>query len=207
MNAWLALLALALSLPCSGGGVLILERQRWEAATVRPQRVKEIDALLAKFERNRARYEAVSAAHAQGVPAIVIFCLHNRESGGNFSCHLHEGSPLTHRTFYVPKGRIPAPAQPTFLWETSACDAIYVCDRLGGVDWSDIGAALYAIEKYNGTGYLNRGVPSPYLWAGTSGVYSRGKYVADGKYDPYAVDSQLGCAAVLKRYFQLNGHL
>jgi hypothetical protein len=49
---------------------------------------------------------------------------------------------------------------------------------------------------YNGLGYASKGVPSPYLWAGTN-QYSSGKYVADGKHDPNHVDQQLGCVAML----------
>jgi lysozyme family protein len=47
-------------------------------------------------------------------------------------------------------------------------------------------------------GYAVRGRPSPYVWASTD-QYTKGKYVADGHYDPNAVDHQLGCAALLIR--------
>jgi len=33
--------------------------------------------------------------------------------------------------------------------------------------------------------------PSPYVWSGTD-QYNRGKYIADGHYDPHAIDKQLG---------------
>jgi hypothetical protein len=39
-------------------------------------------------------------------------------------------------------------------------------------------------------------LPSPYVWAGTD-QYKTGKYVADGRFDPNVVDSQLGCAGML----------
>jgi lysozyme family protein len=42
------------------------------------------------------------------------------------------------------------------------------------------------------------GRPSPYIWASTD-QYVEGKYIADGHYDPNAVDHQLGCAALLAR--------
>ena len=63
-------------------------------------------------------------------------------------------------------------------------------------DWS-IGWALTKLEEYNGLGYAARGLPSPYLWSGTD-QYKSGKYVRDGVYDPNAVDSQFGCAGLLK---------
>jgi lysozyme family protein len=47
-------------------------------------------------------------------------------------------------------------------------------------------------------GYAKRGIPSPYIWASTD-QYTRGKYVADGHFDPNAIDHQLGCAALINR--------
>jgi lysozyme family protein len=54
------------------------------------------------------------------------------------------------------------------------------------------------LEEYNGLDYAACGRPSPYVWASTN-QYTKGKYVADGHYDPNAVDHQLGCAALLIR--------
>src|SRR5262249_23634365 len=45
--------------------------------------------------------------------------------------------------------------------------------------------------------------PSPYVWASTD-QYIRGKYIADGHYDPNATDHQLGCAALLNRMAQMD---
>ncbi len=54
------------------------------------------------------------------------------------------------------------------------------------------------MEMYNGPGYAKRGLPSPYIWAGTN-QYAKGKYIADGHFDPNAVDHQLGCAGLIAR--------
>jgi lysozyme family protein len=54
------------------------------------------------------------------------------------------------------------------------------------------------MESFNGFGYRRHGLASPYLWSGTS-LYLRGKYVSDGRFDPLALDGQLGCCAILKR--------
>ena len=59
------------------------------------------------------------------------------------------------------------------------------------------------LEEYNGLGYASRGKPSPYIWSGTD-QYQAGKYVRDGVYDPDAVDSQLGCAGLLKAMMALD---
>ena len=76
-------------------------------------------------------------------------------------------------------------------------DALKVCPP-HAADWHDwsIGGALTLLEQYNGLGYFHMERPSPYVWSGTD-QYNRGKYIADGHYDPNAVDKQLGCATML----------
>jgi hypothetical protein len=59
---------------------------------------------------------------------------------------------------------------------------------------------------YNGLGYANKGLPSPYVWAGTD-QYTTGKYVADGVFDPNAVDRQLGCAGLLMAMQQTDSSI
>ena len=60
-----------------------------------------------------------------------------------------------------------------------------------------MGAALDRLERYNGLGYRNRGLPSPYLWS-LSGHYERGKFVADGKFDSEAESKQCGGATPVR---------
>jgi hypothetical protein len=62
---------------------------------------------------------------------------------------------------------------------------------------------LTMLEQYNGLGYANRGVPSPYLWSGTD-QYKSGKYVRDGVYDSAAIDNQPGCAGLLLAIMALD---
>jgi len=69
-------------------------------------------------------------------------------------------------------------------------------------DWSPAGT-LTMLEQYNGLGYFNKGIPSPYVWSGTN-QYTKGKYVADGVFDPNAVDQQLGCAGLLMEMIRLD---
>jgi lysozyme family protein len=92
---------------------------------------------------------------------------------------------------------VPAGRGPFSSWEEAAIDALLNCHPYLGKrkDWS-LAGVLIGLELYNGLGYANKGVPSPYLWAGTN-QYTSGKYVADGKYDPGHVDQQLGCVAML----------
>jgi len=55
----------------------------------------------------------------------------------------------------------------------------------------DIIAMCAFAERYNGLGYKNNNMVSPYVFSGTS-VYAKGKYVADGKLDKEYVDKQAG---------------
>jgi lysozyme family protein len=146
-----------------------------------------------KINEHAPRYKTV--ADKVGVPWQVIAVLHHREASGSFSCHLHNGDPLTARTVHVPKGR-PAIGEPPFSWEYSAVDALTL-DKMGSIDWKDMNAALDRIERYNGIGYRSKGINTPYLWAGTN-HYTKGKYVADGHFDADVSDKQPGCAGMLK---------
>jgi lysozyme family protein len=174
---------------------------RWEAAKLRPEKSIALDKAVWLYQRTAARYEKVTAMRANGVPAPVLFCLHMRESDNSFSCSLAQGDPLTHRSRNVPRGRIPD-KEPPYEWITCAEDAVYVVDRLDLKDWKTVQGAMDAITRYNGWGPEAHGVPSGYVWAGTT-IYgtgsARGKYIADGRWSATAVDGQLGCAAVLKR--------
>lgn len=167
--------------------------ERWARAKF--TRSTQINAQAEKIAANRKRYEAVS--RAAGVPWDVIGVIHYRESSNDFAGVLHNGQKIIgtgKKTTLVPKGRGPFTS-----WEEAAYDALMLCAPHAGKnkDWS-IEGTLDLLERYNGLGYRKKGLPSPYLWAGTD-QYEKGKYVADGKYDPNHVDKQLGVAALLMR--------
>ena len=172
-----------------------LNASRYARATVPKHRVHEVQVIVARIERDHARYAAVS--QATGVPVRVICGLHNMESGGSFNHHLHEGSSLRWRTKYVPIGR-PKDGTPPFTWEFSAKDALFY-DKMHLKQWSDLGESLNAVEFYNGRGYsrFHPETPSPYLYAATS-VERPGKYVSDNKWSPTARSKQVGIAAIWK---------
>lgn len=153
------------------------------------ERIRIVKMILA----NLTKYETVSAA--TNVPWQVIAVIHYRESSLNFKRHLHNGDPLTARTVHVPAGR-PKIGTPPFVWEESAMDALRLKKMNTIEDWS-IPNMLLTLEKYNGMGYNKKGLLSPYLWS-FSNHYTKGKYVADGKYDPEAIDKQCGVAVLLK---------
>jgi lysozyme family protein len=168
----------------------------YESCLVRPRRRPALDQLVQRITANKARYAKVGKA--LGVPWYVVGIIHSLEASGDFSRHLHNGDPLSARTTHVPAGRPPM-GKPPFTWEASAIDAL----RLRGMDrWRDwsVSGTLYELEGYNGFGYRDHHptVPSPYLWS-FSNHYTRGKYVADGRFSAAAVSQQCGAALLLKR--------
>jgi lysozyme family protein/peptidoglycan hydrolase-like protein with peptidoglycan-binding domain len=174
----------------------------YESCLVRPNRRASVDQLVGRITASRARYQKVGKA--LGIPWYVVGIIHSLEASGDFTKHLHNGDPLTARTTHVPAGR-PKTGKPPFTWEQSAIDAL----RLRGLDkwkdWSPPGT-LFQLEGYNGFGYRDHhpDVPSPYLWS-FSNHYTKGKYVADGRFDPRAISQQCGAAPLLKRLAAAKG--
>jgi lysozyme family protein len=194
----------AVSKPTPKPSTLTFNETRWRDAKVRPEWQIKVDKAVDRYKTTKGRYVVIEKQRKGGVPAKIVFVLHGRESTWNFTKHLHEGSSLLGRTKWVPKGRLPG-KNPPYTFEQSAEDALYVLKSLQTVDWKSIDATLTAIERYNGTGYLrfHKNVNSPYLFSGTT-LYTRGKYVADGKFSATAVDAQIGCVAILKRMEELK---
>src|SRR6266850_5005186 len=168
-------------------------QQRWDKMHVNADRSSAFKSVADKLTTPFAmsRYKAVEKT--TGVPWWFIAVVHQREASQNWNTQLGQGDPLNRKSTHIPKGR-----GPFVSWEDGAYDALVNCAPYAArnKDWSP-GSALTMLEKYNGLGYANKGFPSPYIWAGTD-QYTKGKYVADGVYDPNAVDKQLGCAGLLK---------
>jgi lysozyme family protein len=167
----------------------------WAGVELRAQRVGTVDWYVDAVLRNRARYEAIE--RSTGVPWFWIGITHGLEASFNFGAHLHNGDPLTARTVNVPARR-PLTGTAPFSWETSAIDAITMKGYHTWKDWHLPSMLAYAWERYNGFGYRNKGIVTPYLWSFTTN-YTGGKYTSDGIYDPNAVSGQAGAMAVLRR--------
>jgi len=163
---------------------------------IRPERVSVIDVMVSKLLANRTRYQQVG--ENTGIPWFFVAVIHNMEASLSFTRHLHNGDPLTGRTFQVPKGR-PLRGNPPFSWEESAVDALNLRKLGPQTDWS-LSGLLYQIEGYNGWGYrlYHPYVPTPYLWS-FANHYRSGKYVADGTWSDTAVSKQCGAAVILRR--------
>lgn len=159
---------------------------RWQAARL----TRSVSSVAQRLYAARARYQAVAVQ--AGVPWFIIAVIHERESSQAWDKSLAQGDPWNQKSVHIPRGRGPFNS-----WEEAAIDALISCPPYAArwKDWS-AGGALTLLESYNGLGYANRGVPSPYVWAATD-QYVSGKYIADGRFDPRVIDSQLGCAALI----------
>ncbi len=165
----------------------------WSLAEILPEHRADVTYAMHRLLVGRPRYEAVQAMTR--VPWHIIGLLHMRECDFSFVQHLHNGDPLTARTVHVPAGR-PQTGRAPFDWSYSATDAL-LCDHFTlWTDWS-LAGLLWKLEGYNGFGCRRHGRPTCYLWSMT-GANVGGKYVADGVWNPVAVDEEPGCAAVLK---------
>lgn len=169
--------------------------KRWANAKLTRQTLG--DSVAKRLVAAKQRYKTVEAK--TGVPWFVIAVIHERESTQSWSRSLAQGDPWDRVSVHVPAGRGPFRS-----WEEAAIDALANCHPFLArrKDWS-LAGVLIALEMYNGLGYANKGRPSPYLWAGTD-QYTSGKYVEDGRYDPTAIDKQMGCAALLKHMMVLD---
>jgi lysozyme family protein len=178
----------------------------WTELEPAPERVPALNRTAGDILAHKAIYQRISAA--TGVPWFVVALIDQMEHEpklGLCNSHLHNGDPLTARTVNVPAGR--PPGAPPFTFEQSAIDALIFDDldkvprvATGPEDYAKgwpIERVAYQLEKYNGGGYLDKPIVSPYL-ASWSNKYTSGKYVADHVYDANAVSAQPGALTILK---------
>jgi lysozyme family protein len=162
---------------------------------LRGNQASDLRAFLDHYNRNKARYQAV--ADAVHLPPELIAALHWRESTGDFGTYMHQGDPLGRRPRHHPTNI------PTFYkWEDSAIHAFghkaWLRDDLRLTENStDLATLATYAEYYNGLGYYQRRIPSPYVFSGTD-QYNRGKYVSDGKYSRRTRDGQLGVVTMIQ---------
>lgn len=147
-------------------------------------------------------------------PWFIIGLIHMKEASCDFSKVLHNGESLTsvnaNGTKLVPKGRGKGK---NWTWEDAAVDAM----TLNGSRWNkilngalELGEILYAVERYNGTGYITgagRAEYSPYLWAMSNINDDFGKYVSDGKFDPNAPTNKACGFATMLKWLEINNYV
>ena len=178
--------------------LIALNTKRWNAAKL--TRATEFLPVARRLVATKARYIAVSVE--THVPWFVIAVIHQRESSQHWGKSLAQGDPWDEVSTHVPEGRGPFDS-----WEDAAVDALEECHPYAArwTDWTP-GGTMTLLELYNGLGYYNKGLPSPYVWAGTD-QYKRGKYVADGVFDPNHVDKQLGAAGLILAMMLLDSSI
>lgn len=149
----------------------------------------EKDQVAAFAVKNKDRYKALEKLSS--VPWDVCVAIHYREASLDFHTCLHNGDPLPGPTTHVPKGRGPFNS-----WEEAACDSFSLEKNKFPPVW-DTAGKLDFCEKYNGLGYRNRGLVSPYVYAGTD-KYISGMFTGDHVFNANAKDERLGCAVIIK---------
>ena len=175
----------------------------WLTAEVMPKRLNEVSATAARLiaPAAKARYQEVEAA--TGVPWFVIAVIHEREASQSWTANIAQGDPWDRVSWHVPRGR-----GPFHGWKDAAIDALTKCAPYA-TRWKDwtAGGALTLLELYNGTGYEDyHHEASPYIWGATNHE-QWGKYTSDGHWSPHVWDTQIGCAAMLKRMMALDSSI
>ncbi len=167
----------------------------WDNSHVLTARVEEVRKTANRLFHAKSRYQAVEAE--TGVPWYMIAIIHEREASQSWSASLAQGDPWNRRSTHVPRNR-----GPFHSWEEAAIDALHYdgLDRIK--DWR-LEKVLHHLEQFNGWGYHNKGLPSPYVWGATN-IQRMGKYVSDGHWSSTAWDHQLGGAAMLRELMELD---
>lgn len=156
----------------------------------------ELGQTCLRLLRDKATY--VEVAEATTVPAAVLMAWAEREMSGNLKCYLGNGDPLNERTKHVPKNRGPFTGPHAFLhgcFDALSLDGMTAVARQAG-GWST-SRFCYETESWNGWGYRYHGIPSPYLFGGTS-VQKAGKFTEDNEFSPGVWDRQLGVLAIIQ---------
>lgn len=153
-------------------------RQLFETLKLKNKRSATIKDFKKRLTTGRLRYERV--AEMTGVPWYVVGIIHYLEYTNNFDVHFHTGAPLNDG----------------MIWEESAANTLqqHGLDKVSS--WT-LEETLYRLERYNGLGYRNRGIYSPYLWGGST-HYIRGKFSAKGNFNSDRTYKQIGAAVLLK---------
>jgi lysozyme family protein len=170
----------------------------WESMEVKPGDKARAETTARKLLSLKSKYEGY-----WNVPWWFIALCHYRECSNNFKGVLHNGELIVgtqKKTRLVPANR-----GPFADWPSATRDALQFQGLDTETDWS-IENTSYKLEGFNGYGYHGKGIPSPYLYGGSS-VQKPGKYVADHEYDASVVDPQLGTLTILKALVQMDGSI
>jgi lysozyme family protein len=163
-------------------------------------RLNEAQDAAALLLRNKARFFDVN--QKTGVPIAWAMASFEREASSDFRLSPAQGDPWNRVSKHVPKGRGPFKS-----WTDAAIDAYRIddLDEVGAGNWT-WARACFEGELFNGFGYRDHGIHSPYLWAGTN-IYSRGLYTSDGRLNLSKKDSRLGIVPMMVALVQRDASL
>lgn len=179
--------------------------QQIASTRILPAREKELAIACEGLLKHEDVYQMLSARTPNKIPAAFLMALSEREMSGNVHCYLGNGQSLTHRTTLVPADRGPwlQPWPENFI--IGALDALTLDGLTSITDWT-LARSAYEAEIWNGPGYRNRGLPSPYVFGATT-VQRPGKFVRDRVFDAEVMDPQLGVIAIIEELFHLKPEL
>src|SRR5262252_4007774 len=151
-------------------------------------------------ERHRDEWAEVAAK--TGVPRLWGLASFERESSSDYSRSPAQGDRWDRVSVNVPRG-----LGPYQDWG-DACIAAYGIDQLdkvGAPNWSWT-RSCYEGELYNGFGPRSHGRRTGYLWSWTN-IYTGGKYIADGEWDPGTQDKQCGMVPMMAALLRVDASL
>ena len=163
----------------------------WKTCNIRDSKKNYVSGIVDKINKNRVIYKYIEGE--TNVPWYVVACLHSKEASLDMEGCLMNGDPIWKKTIHVPEGY-----GPWDTWKESAVDALEY-DKMHLKPYGTIMQILEACEGYNGWGYrkYHKEVKSPYLWA-ASNHYTKGGYKYDGKFKNNFIQTNPGCATLLK---------
>jgi len=168
----------------------------------------DLEGFQTAYKNNFSYYQAVSnnlAKQGINIPPQTVAALHYREGSGDLTKSIANGNAITsyvRKDGLVSGGNSSNSFTPSNSWVDHSTEVLSyeLHDKYSNpesLDWSKPETSYDFAERFNGLGYRNKGVASPYIWSGTN-IYTGGKFVSDGVYSSTAFDKQIGLAAMLK---------
>lgn len=171
--------------------------QLMSVMAVRPECKQQIDKAAVKLLSLKTRFDPVYKQN--GVPIVFMSTSFEREASSNFEKNPAQGWPWRSMSRIIPhNGPFPS-------WQAAAIEAYHLngLDKVGRDNWTWELFCFYG-EMFNGFGYRDfHRMHTPYLWGGTN-IQTRGKYIADGKFDPDHMDEQIGIVPVARRMIEID---
>ena len=159
----------------------------WNTMMIPPEHIPEINAAINTITAHKEKY--VVAQKKTGIDWKILGAIHYMEANCNFDRQLFNGEYWTEVTKKTPEG-----VGPWDSWLESTVSFVKT-SALGPKD--NLHETLLKLEAHNGLGYMYLGMNSPYLW-NYSNHQERGKFTADGVFDPTLKSKQVGAAVILK---------